>query len=204
MGVDKVIVRAFFSTLLAIVILFAFMLLSLVCLYPQTMMEITYNLGMETPSIWFAEKSYERSDDVYYIAYATEVAIEQSDYEKIDVCGERFVKDEGFGAYCAAKNAKLPEAVTSTYEQYVYGQLCVAKYERGKSGEAIECAFAFTGTAFPKNNAVVALLVTALKDGDTQTAEKIKGKMEQMQNSIPQEDKAYFEEVLGVFARNDE
>ena len=204
MGVDKVIVRAFFSTLLAIVILFSFMLLSLVCLYPQTMMEVTYNLGMESPSIWFAEQSYERSDDVYYIAYATEVAIEKGDYEKIDVCGDLFVKDDGFGSYCANKNAQLPDEVTSTYEQYIYGQLCTAKYARGKSEEAIECAFSFTGTAFPKNNAVVALLVTALKDGDTQTAEKIKGKMEQIQNGIPQTDKAYFEEVLGVFARNDE
>ena len=199
MGVDKVVLRAFLSTLLAMAILFAFMLLALIGLYPQTMMEITYGLGMESPSIWFAEQSYQRSDDVYYIAYATEVAIEQSDYAKIDSCGERFINDDGFQSYCAAKNAKLPDEISSTYEQYIYGQLCTAKYERGKSDEAIEYAFELTGTAFPKNNAVVALLVTAMKEGDIQTAEKIKGKMEQMQDGVPQTDKTYFEEVLQVF-----
>ena len=199
MGVDKVVLRAFFSTLLAMAILFTFMLLALICLYPQTMMEITYNLGMESPCIWFAEQSYQRSDDVYYIAYATEVAIERSDYVKIDYCGEQFISDDGFSAYCADKNAKLPDAVSSTYEQYIYGQLCTAKYERGKSEEAIEYAFKLTGTAFPKNNAVVALLVTALKEGDNETADKIRENMEQMQDGVPQTDKAYFEEVLQVF-----
>ena len=84
MTVDKLIFRVFLTTLASVAILFLFMITALVCVYPQTMMKLTYNLGMEKASVWFAEVSYDRSDDVYYIAYATEVAIDQQDYEKIE------------------------------------------------------------------------------------------------------------------------
>lgn len=202
MGVDKVILRAFLSTLAAVAILFTFMLTALVCVYPQTMMEITYDLGMETPSIWFAEEAYKRTDDVGYIAHATEVAIGESKYEKIEECGERFIADEGFAGYCEEKNEALADKVTSGYDQYVYGQICVAMYEQDKQDEAVERAFELTGKAFPKNNAVVALVVTANKAGDTDTLDKIKGKMEQLNESIPEGvDKAYLGEVLALVSK---
>ena len=80
MGVDKVILRAFLSTLAAFAILLLFMFAALTLVYPQTMMELTYSMGMESSSIHFAEQSYKRSNDVYYIAYATEVAIGEENY----------------------------------------------------------------------------------------------------------------------------
>lgn len=199
MGVDKVILRAFLSTLAAIAILFTFMLTALVCVYPQTMMEITYDLGMETPSIWFAEEAYKRTDDVGYIAYATEVAIGESKYGKVEECGERLIADDGFAGYCTEKNEAMADKVTSSYDQYIYGQICVAMYEQGKQEEAVNRAFELTGQAFPRNNAVVALVVTATNANDAATLEKIKGKMEQLNESIPEgEDKAYLGEVLAL------
>lgn len=198
MGVDKVILRSFLSTLAAIAILFTFMLSALVIVYPQTMMEITYKLGMETPSIWFAEESYKRTDDVGYIAYATEVAIGEGKYEKVEECGERLIADKGFGTYCEEKNTALGEEVTSDYEDYVYGQICIALYEQGKHDEAVERAFALTGTAFPKNNAVTAVIVKAKKASDTVTLGKIRVKMEQLQSKLPEGDKEYFEGVFGL------
>ena len=51
MSVDKVILRAALSTLAAILILFAFMILSLTYIFPSTMMGITYDLGMDGASI---------------------------------------------------------------------------------------------------------------------------------------------------------
>lgn len=195
MGVDKIILRAFFTTLASITILFLFMLTALVCVYPQTMMKLTYNLGMEKASIWFAEISYDRSDNVYYIAYATEVAIGQQDYAKIDDCGEMLIKDEDFTSFCEDKTSAEMELA---YEQYLYGQVCIAKYERANAAEAVDRAFALTGNAFPKNNAVVAVLITALQKGDTETVELIKGKMIAMQDKVSEGDKTYFNAILAL------
>jgi len=197
MGVDKIILRAFLTTLASIAILFLFMLTALVCVYPQTMMKMTYNLGMEDASIWFAEISYDRSHEVNYIAHATEVAIGQHDYEKIDSCGERLINDEGFADFCEKKNANIPQGAEVTYEQYVYGQVCIAKYECAHETDAVELAFALTGdNVFPQNNAVVAVLITAMQNDDVNTVDLIKGKMKNMQ--VRSEDKAYFEAILAL------
>lgn len=197
MSVDKIILRAVLTTLASIAILFLFMLTALVCVYPQTMMKLTYDLGMEDASIWFAEISYDRSHEINYIAHAAEVAIGQRDYEKIDSCGERLIKDDAFDDFCEIKNAKGPQNAELTYEQYVYGQVCIAKYERARVTEAVERAFALVGdNAFPKNNAVVAVLITALQHNDADTVSLIKGKMKQMQ--VRAEDEAYFNAILAL------
>ena len=83
MRVDKVILRAFLSTFTAIILLLAFMLVALIGLYPSTMMEITYDLGMDASSIRYAERAYDWSKDEYFIANAMEMAIGLKDYEKI-------------------------------------------------------------------------------------------------------------------------
>ena len=207
MGVDKVILRAFLNTLAAIGILILFLFTALCTFYPSTMMKLTYDLGMESASIHFAERAYKASDDIYYIAYATEVAIGEGKDGKIDSCGERFIEDENFGAYCAAKNeefaamdenAENGEAYEQYYEQYIYGQVCIAKYNCGDKQEAVDSAFAWIGTSFKKNNAVVAVLITVLQAGDVETAQMIKGKMKQMQESVSEADRAYFDRTLGL------
>lgn len=200
MGVDKVILRAFLNTLAAIGILILFLFAALCTFYPSTMMKLTYDLGMESASIHFAERAYKDSDDIYYIAYATEVAIGEGKDGKIDSCGERFIEDDAFGAYCAEKNEEFGVSVEegNTYEQYIYGQVCIAKYNRGNKQEAVECAFEWKGESFTRNNAVVAVLITALQAQDLETAQMIKGKMEQMQASVSDADKAYFDRMLAL------
>ena len=202
MSVDKIILRAFLTTLASIAILFLFMLTALVCVYPQTMMSLTYDLGMENASIWFAEISYDRFHDVYYIAHATEVAIGQQDYKKIESCGELLIDDEEFDEFSAKKTENMPTEAEMSYQQYVYGQVCIAKYERGMADKAIERAFASIVKengefAFPKNNAVVAVLITALRNGDGDTVGKIREKMN-MQTQVSTEDQEYFEDILAL------
>ena len=193
MRVDKVIVRAFLSTLAAIVILFAFMVGALCLIYPQTMMNITYDMGMERASIFFAEESYDRSNDGYYIQFATEVAIGEENYEKISSCGEMLIADDEFSTLCAGEND------AAAYEQFIYGQVCVAKYELGKHEEAVNCAFKWVQEdSFPRNNAIVAVLITALTNKDTETVMMIKGKMEEKSASISETDSAYFNEVFAL------
>ena len=201
MSVDKIILRAFFTTLASIAILFLFMLTTLVCVYPQTMMKITYNLGMEKASIWFAEISYDRSDDIYYIAYATEVAIGQQDYAKINDCGETLIKADGFTDFCVYKD-ETSATVELAYKEYLYGQVCIAKYERAlaaesSTAEAVDRAFALTENAFPENNAVVAVLITALQREDAPTVQTIREKMLNMQEN-GYEDDAYFQAILAL------
>lgn len=195
MGVDKVILKAFLSTLAAALLLTVILIGGLALIFPQSMMEISYDLGMERTSVFFAEASYSRTDDVYYIAYATEVAIEDNNTEKVIECGQQFISDEGFAAYCAEKNQGVSEDVAG-YDQYIYGKVCIAKYESGDKQGAVALAFEGLGNAFPKNNAVVAVLVRALKAEDNATVTMIKGKMEQLQEGL--EDDQYFEEVLAL------
>ncbi len=199
MSVDKVILRAVLNTLYAIGILFAFMILTLVCIYPSTLMRMTYDLGMDSMSIMFAKSAYNRTDEVYYIAYATEVAIGIDSDKKILNCGERFIADDQFADYCAERNAKLSEDVQGTYEQYVYGKVCVAEYNLGEEEDAVERAFDFIGEEFPRNNAVAALLVAALLSEDVETVETIKGKMEQLQvEEMSADDAIFFGEMLAL------
>lgn len=198
MGVDKVILRSFLSTLAAVAVLFVFMVVALVGFYPSTMMELTYDLGMDSASVHFAERAYKESDDIYYIAYATEVAIGDKNYGKINSCGEKFIADEAFAEYCAEKNEAMSEGVSGSYEQYVYGQVCMAKYVRGEKTGAVDRAFELLGTGFPVNNAAVAVLLKAMQTGDTETVGLIKGKMEERQESVPPSDTEYFNAILAL------
>ena len=196
MSVDKVILRAVLSTLLAIVLLFAFMFTTLIVVYPSTMMEFTYSIGLESSSIKYAQRAYKRSDDIYYIAHATQTAIEIEYYKKIDSCGMELIADEEFESFCAKKNEKNGEKA-GDYAQYIYGQICVAKYKRGEKQTAVEQAFAFTEEKeFPINNAVVAVLIVSLRSEDSETVGMIKEKMKERTGNLSERDQAYFDETL--------
>ena len=200
MSVDKVILRAVLSTLAAIVLLFGFMFTVLITVYPSTMMGFTYSLGMETSSIRYAERAYKRSDDVYYIAHATQTAIEIENYKKINSCGMKLIADDEFVAFCAEKNAKNEERA-GDYEQYIYGQVCVAKYKLGEKQAAVENAFSFTEeNEFPINNAIVAVLITSLRAEDGETVDLIEGKLKERTGTLSESDKAYFDEILRLIA----
>ncbi len=169
MGVDKVVLRAFLSTLAAIAALIAFMSVTLLLFFPSTAMKLSYNLGMESFSIRCAEKAYESSEDVYYIAYATEVAIEEGKEKKILSCGEELLAHEKFAAYCEEKGAGKEE-----YRQFVYGQVCVSKYHAGDTDGAIALAISsMEQGSFAKGNPLTALLVQALDDKDANAQGKI-------------------------------
>ena len=196
MGVDKVILRAILSTLAAIAVLFGFLFATLIIVYPSTMMEFTYSLGLEESSIKYAQRAYKRSNDIYYIAYATQTAIEIEDYEKINSCGMKLISDEEFNAFCEEKNAKNGD-MAGDYEQYVYGQVCIAKYECEEKQTAVEYAFSFLEeNEFPVNNAVVAVLITSLRAEDEETVSLIEGKMKERKGPLSESEQVYYDEIL--------
>ena len=197
---DKVIVRAVLSTLSAILVLFGCMLLALCFLYPSTMMNITYDLGMDKASVKYATRAYNRSDEVYYIAFATETAIGADLDEKIEECGLAFVQDSKFKEYCAGRDAK--RGLGEGYQQYIYGQVSLAQYRQGEKDEAIDTAFrALASNTFPKNNAVQGLALTVLMNGDKAIADKIQGKMMHIESGLSGEDKQNFDALLSLFEK---
>ena len=201
MRVDKVIVRAVLSTLTAIIVLFGCMLLALCFVYPSTMMNITYDLGMDKASVKYATRVYNRTDEVYYIAFATETAIGADLDEKIEECGLVFVKDDEFTAYCADRDTKMN--LGGSYAQYIYGQISLAQYRQNKKTQAIETAFhALSGNMFPNGNAVQGLALTALMAGDSEVALTIYEKMMNIESGLlGEEDKQTFDALLSLLGK---
>lgn len=199
MHVDKVILRAVISSLLAMLVLSTFLVLTLSLVFPFSWMKITYDLGMDGVSVRNAKRAYHYTGDVSYIAYATEVAIGADDCERVEECGEMLILDEKFLSYCETRNQALSENTDGLYEQYVYGQVSVAKYRLGDKDGAVNTAFEGLENRFPKNNAVVALFLTALKAEDSETVDKIERKMNEMAGNISSNtERAYLEEMRSL------
>ena len=186
MELDKVILRAFLTTLAAIGILIAFTIFGLCALFPSTSMELAYNLGMGKSSIHFAERAYKGTDEVYFIAYATEVAIEEEESSKIVSCGERFIQDENFAEYCELKG--------DTYAQFIYGKVCVSKYESGDKNGAVALAYDSLQGSFPEGNALVAVLLSSLQAKDVETVELIETQLKLI--SVEGDDAVYLQNIL--------
>ncbi len=169
---DKIILKAVLSTLAAIAALFLLLFSALAIFFPSTMMKFTYDLGMEDASLHFAERAYERSDEIYFVAFATEVAIVAEDFKEIDVYGEKFIKDKKFSEYCEEKDEAF-NAQSGSYRRYVYGQICVAKYKKGKAEKAIARAVELNGGTFVEGNPISAVLHVALQKQDKTTVQEI-------------------------------
>ena len=199
--IDKVILNSVVSTLLAIVLLAAIAFGLAAWLYPSTMMQISYEVGNDTGAMKYAYRAYERTDEVYYLAYATEVAIGMDDNEDIEYYAEKFVADENFTAYCAEMDAKMQaNGVSGSYRQYVYGKLVVAEYERGAKTDSKTHAKEAIGAGFAENNAMVALLLTAMEKGDVQTVGEVVTEMQNLQ--LPDgADKTYLSSLLSALEK---
>lgn len=200
MRVDKIILKAALSTLAAIGVLCVVLLATMCLLFPQTMMRVTYDMGMNSLSIHFASVSYDRSGEAYYAAFATEVSIGADYYDQTEYFGEKLIADDGFEVYCQSKNDSLPETVTMTYQQYIYGQVCLAKYNQGKTSEAVQRAFEYTGQAFPRNNPSAVVMIAAMSAGDTASVNAALTKMQAMKTQITlsQTEGAYLAEMIAL------
>ncbi|MBQ7924497.1 MAG: hypothetical protein IJ329_04235 [Clostridia bacterium] len=206
---DKVILRTVLTTLLSIVMLFGVMLLALSLIFPGTMMQLTYDLGMTASSVKYASRAYKRTDDVYYVAFATETSIVLEDAEMIEEYGLDLIEDDEFTAYCQIRNdeiaaqnetAESGDKIELSYQQYVYGQVTMAQYSQGKKTEAVGTAFAGLHGTFPKNNAAAILFLTAVKMGDTDTVATVKAKILEICNTLDtaSEDYQYASDLLSI------
>ena len=139
--IDKMIARAAVSTLAAISILIAVLFGILALAFPQTMMDLTYSLGMDKACVNYALTSYARFDAIEYIAKGADTALAARMYDKADECLEYLVADEDFDQFCAKKNVDVAGSLSEAdYRGYYLRQLCVAKYHAGKTTAAIDRA----------------------------------------------------------------
>lgn len=194
---DKVIRRVALQTLSAIGILIVFTVLSLCFIFPSTMMNVTYDLGMENASVKYAMRAYKYTAQIEYAAHATETAILADNDEKIEECGKKFVQHEDFALYCAMRDTQVN--VDGAYKQYVYGQIALAQYRQGKKETALATAVAALGeNAFPNNNAFVALSLRVLMANDGETKLMIQTKIQELDNGLSTVDKAYLDELVAL------
>ena len=202
MRIDKVMLKAFISTFSAIILLFAFMFSVIALAFPSTMMELSYDFGRDETSIRYAQRAYDWFDDTYYMAYAMEVAIGSDNQEMIEKCGEIVVEDDQyFTQYCAEKQALLSDDMMR-YEDYLYGKIAVAKYIQGKKEESVNYAFDSLKGGFPLDNAAVSVFYAAARNGDQETVNMIKGKMEEQQvSTFADGEKAEFDKVLALMSK---
>jgi len=188
MGTDKVIFKAFLSSLAAIGVLILFIFGALCAFFPSTMMGLSYNLGMENSCIYFAERVYKDNNEIYFIAYATEVAIEEDKSGKIISCGEAFIADDEFEEYCAFKG--------DAYKGLVCGKICVEKYKKGDKESAVALAYQTLNGSFAEGNAMVALLFTANGLNDTETIQAIKTKLNEL--DLTDAEKSYLNDIYTI------
>lgn len=203
MRIDKVIFRAALSTAAAIFLLCALMLVTLCVAFPNTMMKFTYDLGMDGASVGFASTAYERSGSVYYIAYATEVAIGAEDDGKTVSCGKAMIADEEFAKYASDRNAEMQQ-VAGSYEQFIYGKICTAEYRLGEKTLALTDAQAYVPTGFPASNALIALTLEAIKAGDEATVSSaltvLRGILEKQDSTLNATEKEKLSDLINATA----
>lgn len=163
---NKIILKAFLQTLAAALLLMGISL-GVVCLaFPQTMMDVTYSLGMDGASVNFALTSYERFGTVEYILHGADTALAAELYDKAEECLEKLIVDDDFAATCEALDTANAAAGKPTgYRAYYYRQICIAKYEIGKKTEAVDCAVGLLGGKFEVGNPLVAVVAAARADG---------------------------------------
>jgi hypothetical protein len=72
--------------------------------------------------------------------------------------------------------------VIGAYDQYLYAQICMAKYELGDKDEALTSALEWT-EGFPRNNAIAVLFVSAIADDDAEFANSVASKIGEIRDS---------------------
>ena len=74
--------------------------------------------------------------------------------------------------------------IGGSYRQYIYGQVCVAKYGLGERQEAVELAFSVNAEGFPERNAAAAVLLHALVSNTPEDEPYISDMLARMQTML--------------------
>jgi hypothetical protein len=164
---------------------------------------------MDEASVDFALTSYERFGTIDYILQGADTALQAEMHDKAEECLEKLIADERFEVTCTGlDNANAAAGKPTGYRAYYHRQLCLAKYELGKTTEAIDCAIRLMDGKFEEGNPLVAVVAAARVDGQAGQATLVYAleKMEQLQtdgvyDNYEDADKAYFGQVLATLQK---
>ena len=202
MRVDKIILKAFLQTFAAVLLLLGVMFGVLSAAFPQTMMQMTYDMGMDRSSVNFSVYAYKMHDRVEYIAYGADTALAAGLYSKADECLEKLVSDDDFNEYCNERNKTIPEDTKTTYQAYYFRQLCLSKYFNGNGNGAVDRAVALMGDTFTVGNPLTAVLAEARLDDNLATMQYIKSVMDTLSGkSYSADDQENFDKVYSTVSK---
>ena len=206
MRIDKLIWKTVVSTLIATLVLLTAMFGILSLFFPQTMMKITYSMGMDKASVDFSATAYERFGVVDYAAYGADVALLSNLHTQAEDCLERLLADEEFESYCEKKNEALTgENRNTTMQAYYRRQLCLSIFWQGDGERAVSRSLELMGDSFAEGNPLIEVIRYARlsgSDGEA-TIRNAYGKMSEIRSSEAYErysatDKAYFDQIFAV------
>jgi hypothetical protein len=191
------------STLIGVLVLLAFMIGVLTLFFPQTMMRITYKMGMDKASVGFALTAYDRFGAVDYVGFAADTALKANMHERAEMCLERLLDDEDYDDYCERKNDdRKGDGVYTIFQAFYPRQLCLAIYWQGEGNRAIDRAAEFLDSGFAEGNPFIMVANRAMRDKDAgvQTLQYAYAKMDELAGgeaylSYSAEDRLRFDQV---------
>lgn len=199
----KIIWNSILTTLVSTLLLCGVLFLSCACFFPATMMELTYSLGMDSTAMRYAERAFNRFEAAEYAAFAMEIAADNDLYADTERFAEDLLCSADFESFARkqdvnyAQGGNETDRSQTTYEQYVYVKLCLAQYRLGKGEVAVaRAASSLKIGEFPKNNALAALLLYAIRDGDKAIVSAVCEKIDVIEESaLSVSDAAYLSEM---------
>lgn len=199
----KIIWNSILTTLVATLLLCGVLLLSCACFFPATMMELSYSLGMDSSAMRYAERAYNRFEAAEYAAFAMEIAADNGLYADTERFAEDLLSCADFEAFARKQDVNYAQGGNesnrsqTTYKQYVYVKLCLAQYRLGKGETAADrAASSLKIGEFPQNNALAALLLYALSDGDAAVVSAVSEKINAVEEgALSAADAAYLSEM---------
>lgn len=197
MQVDKVVGKSILTTLAAIAALVAAAVLILVLLFPSTLMSVTYDLGMDGASVFFAKKAYDQSGEIGYVAFAVETSIGSDDDASIVECTELMFADSEFISYTTQKDVEL-NAKPDSYRKFLYTNYALAKYDLGNRQAAVNFVKTIGGTAYSSDEPIVALFVYSLSKQDGESVRGLYSTVESL--TVSAEDSVRFQNLLALAA----
>jgi len=194
------------STLIGVLVLLALMFGVLSLFFPQTMMRITYDMGMDRASVGFALTAYDRFGAVDYVGFAADTALKAEMHERAEMCIERLLDDEDYNDYCERKNGdREGDGMYTTFQEFYPRQLCLAIYWQGEGNRAGDRALEFIDSGFAEGNPFIMIANRAIRDkgAGAQTLQYAYSKMEELASgetylAYSNEDRLRFDQVFSV------
>lgn len=207
MRMDKLIWKTVISTLVATLVLLTAMFGILSLFFPQTMMKITYTMGMDKASVNFSETAYQRYGVVDYVGYGADVALGAGLHSQAETFLEKLIADDEFESYCEKKNERLTgEQANTTLQAYYRRQLCLSILWQGDGERAVNRSLELMGDSFAAGNPLVEVILFANRldgaDGEA-TVLAAYTKLAEIKDSdrygrYSAADKAYFDQVFAA------